>query len=198
MLRQELCQGWNRHDSKLDFPRLQVPSTVSKKLIFLSLSMWYQLRWYAFNLENEKVMFHYDILFSYWIIWTSQLGSHWKWNGISVSRHNEGACNLVLIQFGIVGVTIPRDRDSQETRRRCCLLGCPCPCQGRGYIPRSPPGVDITCVPLQIWMLLYSSLSLGFLWPAYSHEVQPPRWNSIIREGVQQWVISYSRIALSQ
>ena len=97
------------------------------------------------NLENEKVMFHYNII-SYWIIRTSQLGSHWKWNGISVSRHNEGACNLVLIQFGIVGVTIPRDRDSHETWRRHCLLWCPLPCQGRRYIPRSPTGVDTSLI----------------------------------------------------
>ena len=67
---------------------------------------WHILLDYKINLENEKVMFHYNILFSYWIIQTSQLGSHWKWNGISVSRHSEGACNLVLIQFWIVSVPI--------------------------------------------------------------------------------------------
>ena len=30
------------------------------------------------SLENEKVMVHYDILLSYWIIWKSQLGVHWN------------------------------------------------------------------------------------------------------------------------
>ena len=97
------------------------PRGDADNLTMTLLSLWDILKSYAIiNLENEKVMFHYNILFSYWIIQTSQLGSHWKWNGISVSRHNEGACNLVLIQFGIVGVTIPRDRDSHVTRRRHC------------------------------------------------------------------------------
>ena len=41
------------------------------KLISHFTFMWSQLRWYVFNLENEKVMFHYNISFSYWIIWTS-------------------------------------------------------------------------------------------------------------------------------
>ena len=76
-------------------------------------------------------------------------------------------------------------------------LDVPTPAKAEGNVPRNPPGVNIACVRLQIWTLLHSSLSLGFLWPAYSYEVQPPRWNSMVREGVQQRVISWSRIALS-
>jgi len=105
------------------------------------------------------------------------------------TRGTHGTFNF---QFGYVVITeSPETETVHETRRPYCLLRCPRPCQGREYIPRSPPGVDIACVPLQIWMLLYSSLSLGFLWPAYSHEVQPPRGNSMVREGVQQQVISW-------
>ena len=51
-------------------------------------------------------MFHYDILFSYWIIRISQLGSHRNEMESWVSRHNEGAMQPCLIQFGIVSVKI--------------------------------------------------------------------------------------------
>ena len=86
---------------------------------------------------------------------------------------------------------IPRDRDSPWNKKTVLFTWMSPPLPRQRVHSQEPPGVDIAWVPLQIWMFLYSSLSLGFLWPAYSHEVQPPRWNSMVREGVQQQVISW-------
>ena len=65
-------------------------------------------------------------------------GITWKWNKISVFRHNRGGLQPCWIQFGIVDVTIPRDRDSHDTLRWRCLLGCPHPCQWQEVLSQEP------------------------------------------------------------
>ena len=59
----------------------------------------------------------------------SQLDSHESEMGYQLFRHNNGCPQPWWIQFGIVDVTIPLDRDSHETLRWRCLLWCPQPCQ---------------------------------------------------------------------
>ena len=111
---------------------------------------------YQKYLENETLSIQYSSL----ILNHTNISTMvtLKVNRIISFPNTRGISGNLDFEFGYIVVTeSPETETVSETWRWHCLLGCARSCQGRGYVPRNPPGVDIACMPLQIWTLLHSS-----------------------------------------
>ena len=77
------------------------------------------------SLENEKVMVHYDILFSYWIIQTSQLGSYKSERNLQFPKHKRKPGNLEFPVWICGHNNPPRQRQPWNMKTGAVYLDVP-------------------------------------------------------------------------
>ncbi len=116
----------------------------------------------------------YLIDWIYWIIQTSQLGSHESEMKYQFSDTIEGACNLVESSLELWAWQSPKTGTAMKHEDGAIYLDVPAPANGRRYVPRSSTGVDSNLIATPELDDVTSSLSTGFLWSCYTSEVLSP------------------------
>ena len=126
------------------------------------LSILRALYWiFDHNLENKKVMVHYNILLSYWIIQNSQLRAHWIEMESEYFDTIKGPAEPLMSKFGCVDMTNPPNSKWPRTHSSDYWLGHHHPFIGRRHGPRNLSRVVIAFFSHSRCKLLLHSASVS-------------------------------------